>query len=132
MAVICSSSPAVRIACSGPGSRLVLGTVGLARQQDRHRLVCVFGILVLEDDLSGVIVRDRLIDHDRGDLLKQSTKLSPMESSGSMTVSMTVDVTKALGKSVVVYQTVTDDYSGKIVLQHPDKRSNYLRRSFQV
>lgn len=55
-----------------------------------------------------------------GDLLKQSTKLSPMESSGSMTVSMTVDVTKALGKSVVVYQTVTDDYSGKIVLQHQD------------
>lgn len=54
------------------------------------------------------------------DLAKSTSKLSPMDSSGSMTVDLTVDVTKALGKSVVVYETITDDYSGKIVLQHED------------
>lgn len=66
-------------------------------------------------------VQTRVVPAGGGaDLAKSTTKLSPMDSSGSMAVDLTVDVTKALGKSVVVYETITDDYSGKIVLQHED------------
>lgn len=53
-------------------------------------------------------------------LARQTTKLSPADHDGSIDIDLKVDVTKAMGKDVVVTETIIDDYSGKIILQHND------------